>query len=107
MAGGGVDREALWAALDGLDAAFDRVLGLDCQALTTGEQLALLERFERLRRRLPAAEHPLINAVARQATPEELDGKLSHAIAEATLISRADAARRIKEAANTGDPATA
>src|ERR1700758_4719706 len=102
MAGGGVDREALSAALDGMDAAFDRVLEFDCQALTTREQLALLERFERLRRRLPAAEHPLINAVARQATPEELGGKLSHAIAESTLISRADAARRINEAADLG-----
>ena len=90
------------AALDGLDAAFDRVAGFDCQALTTPEQLALLERFERLRRRIPAVEHPLINAVARQATPEELGGKLSHAIAEATLISRAEAARRIKEAADLG-----
>jgi hypothetical protein len=103
MAGGsGVDREALSAALDGIDAAFDRVLEFDCQASTTGEQLGLLERFERLRRRLPAVEHPLINAVARQATPEELGGKLSHAIAEATLISRAEAARRIKEAADLG-----
>jgi Domain of unknown function (DUF222) len=92
----------LSAALDGLDAAFDRVLEFDCQALTTREQLALLERFERLRRRIPGAEHPLINAVARQATPEELGGKLSHAIAEATLISRAEAARRIKEAADLG-----
>jgi hypothetical protein len=35
MAGGGVDREALSAALDGLDAAFERVLEFDCQALTT------------------------------------------------------------------------
>src|SRR5246127_1869156 len=102
MAGGGVDREALSAALDGLDAAFDRVLECDCQTLTTPEQLAVLERFERWRRRIPAAEHPLINAIARQATPEELGGKLSPAIAEATLISRAEAARRINEAADLG-----
>src|SRR6201997_336628 len=102
MAGGGVDREALSAALDGMDAAFDQVLEFDCQTLTTPEQLALLERFERLRRRIPAGEHPLINAVARQATPEELGGKLSHAIAEATLISRAAAARRSNEAADRG-----
>ena len=66
----------------------------DCEALVTREQLALLERFERLRRRIPAVEHPLINSVARQATPEELGGKLSHAIAEATLISRAEAPAR-------------
>src|SRR5947209_9305202 len=97
-----VDREALSAAVDEFDAAFDRVAEFDCEALTTREQLALLERFERMRRRLPALEHPLINSVARQATAEELGGKLSHAIAEATLISRAEASRRVKEAADLG-----
>lgn len=51
----------------------------------------LLERVERVRRRLPALEHPLINSLARQATPEEFGGKLSHAIAEWTLTSRAEA----------------
>ncbi|MDT5260600.1 MAG: hypothetical protein QOD10_5680 [Mycobacterium sp.] len=81
-----------------MDAAFDRVAKFDCEALSTPEQLALLERFERLRRRLPALEHPLINSIARQATPEELGGKLSHAIAEATLISRAVARLRAARA---------
>jgi Domain of unknown function (DUF222) len=99
---GVVDREALTAALDVLDAAFDKATGFDCEALSTREQLVLLERFERLRRRIPAAEHPLINSLARQATAEELGGKLSHAIAEWTLISRAEAARRINEAADLG-----
>ncbi len=102
MAGNGVDREALAAALDTLDAAFERVAGFDCEALTTPEHLALLGRFERCRRRLPALEHPLINALRRQATPAELGGKLEHAIAEATLISRREAARRIAEAADLG-----
>src|SRR6201998_4612035 len=102
MAGRGGDREGVVAGLVGLYAAFDRVVEFACQALTTSEQLALLERFERLRRRIPAAEHPVINAVARQATPEELGGKLSHAIPESTLISRAEASRRINEAADLG-----
>ncbi|MCV7342406.1 DUF222 domain-containing protein [Mycobacterium haemophilum DSM 44634] len=62
----------------------------------------LLERVERVRRRIPAVEHPMINQLARQATPEELGGRLSHAIAEWTLISRAEAARRIREAADLG-----
>jgi hypothetical protein len=97
-----VDREALSGALDALDAAFDKVAEFDCEALVTREQLALLERFERHRRRIPSLEHTLINALGRQATPAELGGKLSHAIAEATLISRAEASRRIKEAADLG-----
>ncbi|HUH67429.1 MAG TPA: HNH endonuclease signature motif containing protein, partial [Mycobacterium sp.] len=99
---GVVDREAITATFDALDAAVDTVAGLDFDALTTREWLVLLERCERVRRRLPAVEHPLINSLARQATPEELGGKLSHAIAEWALISRAEAARRIREAADLG-----
>ncbi|BBX74087.1 hypothetical protein MSHI_19930 [Mycobacterium shinjukuense] len=97
-----MDREVITAAFDALDAGVDAVLGLDCEALSTQERLVLLERVERVRRRLPAAEHPLINQLARQASAEELGGKLAHAIAEWTLISRAEATRRIAEAAELG-----
>jgi len=91
------------AAFDALDAAVDGVAALDCDALTTREWLAWLERCERVRRRLPALEHAPINHLDRQATAEELGGKLSHAIAEWTLISRAEASRRVKEAADLGE----
>ena len=100
--GGIVDREAITAAFDALDAAVDGVAELDFDALTTRECLALLERCERVRRRLPVLEHQLINHLARQATPEELGGKLSHAVADWTLISRAEASRRIREAGDLG-----
>ena len=98
-----MDREAITAAFDTLDAALEAVAGLRFDALTTREWLGLLERCERVRRRLPAAEHPLINNLARQATAEELGGTLSHAIADWTLTSRAEAARRIREAADLGE----
>jgi hypothetical protein len=97
-----IDREALSAAFDTINGAFDELIEQDCDALLPREQLALLRQCEKVRRRLPAVEHPLINGLARQATPEELGGKLSHAIAEATLISRAEASRRIREAADLG-----
>lgn len=100
--GGVVDREAITAAFAALDAAVDTVVDLDFDALTTREWLALLGRCETVRRRLPVPEHQLINNLARQATAEELGGKLSHAVAEWTLISRAEAARRINEAADLG-----
>jgi len=100
--GGVVDREAITAAFDALDAALDTVVGLNFDALTTHEWLVLLERCERVRRRIPVPEHQLINHLGRQATPEELGGKLSHAIGEWTLITRAEAARRIREAADLG-----
>jgi hypothetical protein len=44
----------------------------------------------------------VINELQQEATPAELGGKLSHAIADATLISRADAGRRVREAADLG-----
>ncbi|ULP40589.1 HNH endonuclease signature motif containing protein [Mycobacterium lentiflavum] len=98
-----MDREAVTAAFDALDAALDDVVGLETEMLCTRERLVLLERTERVRRRLPALEHRLINQIARQATPAELGGKLSHAIAEWTLISRAEAGRRVREAADLGE----
>ena len=91
------------AAFAALEAAVDGVAALEFDALTTPERLALLQRCERVRRRIPAVEHPLINSLARQATPEELGGKLSYAVAEWTLTSRAEAARRIRAAADLGE----
>ncbi|MGO9250407.1 MAG: hypothetical protein ACLP5J_03175, partial [Mycobacterium sp.] len=75
-AAGVVDLEAITAAFDAVDAAVDAVLGLNVDALSTYDQLLLLERCEKARRRIPAIEHPLINNLARQATPEELGGTL-------------------------------
>ena len=96
------DWKAITAAFDALDAAMDTVVGLKFEALDTHERLVLMERCERVRRRVPAVEHPLLNQLGRQATAEELGGKLSHAVAEWALISRAEASRRIKEAADLG-----
>jgi len=102
MAGSVVDLREATVAFDVVDAALDKAGGLNCGALATPELLELLERCERVRRRLPSVEHPLINVLARQATPEELGAKLSHVLADCTLISRAEASRRIKEASDLG-----
>ncbi len=100
--GGIVDRDSINAAFDALDDALEGVGALSFDVLSPRECLAFLARSEKARRRLPVAEHQLINHVARQATPAELGGKLSHALAERVLISRAEAARRIREAADLG-----
>jgi hypothetical protein len=99
---GSSSREEIEEVFAALDAELDRLCGLSFEALTTHERLVLLQRCERARRRLPAAEHPLINQLVRQATPEELGGKVSHAVAEWTLISRAEANRRVHDAADLG-----
>ncbi|GAA4541185.1 DUF222 domain-containing protein [Mycobacterium paraffinicum] len=83
---------------DALDADLDRACELSFDTSNTQQCLDFLERCERLRRQLQAVEHPLINNLAHQATPEELGGTLPHAIAEAALIGRAEASRRVREA---------
>lgn len=95
-------RERLSAVLDRLDDELDALNALDFEGLTTPERLATLTRLERLRRRLPVAEHQLINQLASQATPAELGHKLSTALSRQLLISRRDANRRIAEAADLG-----
>ncbi len=87
---------------DALDAEVDRACALVLDALTVQQQLAVLERCERLRRRIPVIEHPLLNSLARQAPLQELGGGLAHALTERTLISRHEASRRIKEARDLG-----
>jgi hypothetical protein len=95
-------REEIATAFDALHAAVDRLLGLSFDVLTTPELLAMLEQLEHEARRLPVPGHELINQLGRQAAPIELGGKLAHALANRLRITRADAKRRIDEAAELG-----
>ncbi len=96
-------REEITAVVDALDADMDRACELSFDALTTPERLALLERFERVRRRLPAAEHGLINQIGDQADEAELGGRLPAALADRLRITRSEANRRVAEAADLGE----
>jgi hypothetical protein len=87
---------------DALDADLNHACELSFDALTTPERLRILERLEKVARRLPVPGHQLINQLAGPAGPEELGGKLSHALADRLRITRADAARRVAEAADLG-----
>jgi hypothetical protein len=97
------DGDAATAAFNTLDDALETALGLNGEMLHNRERLAMLQRYEQVRRRLTAGEHPLINQLARDATPDELGGKLSHAIADWTHTSRAEVGRRVREAADLGE----
>ncbi|MEE2855534.1 MAG: HNH endonuclease signature motif containing protein [Actinomycetota bacterium] len=99
---GSSDQQDVDAVFDALDAAWDRACALNLDALSPQQQLAVLRRCEKQRRRIPAVEHPLINSPVRQAPSVELGGSVVHALAEATLISRTEASRRIKEARDLG-----
>jgi Domain of unknown function (DUF222) len=95
-------REEIVEVFDALEADYKRALDLTFDVLTTPERLRVLERWERMRRWQPAVEHALINQLAEQADPTELGGKLAPALANRLRISRAEASRRIHEAADLG-----
>jgi len=95
-------REAIGAVLDGLTAFVDRACALSFDAVTTPERLAFLERLEAVARRLPVPGHALINGLVQTSTPAEIGGKLPHVLADRLRITRAEANRRINEAADLG-----
>jgi len=96
------DRDSVVAVLDRLDADVDELTELSFDALTTPELLRVVERLEKVARRLPVPGHGLINALVQHATPAELGGKLSHVLADRLRITRGDASRRVAEAADLG-----
>jgi hypothetical protein len=96
-------REEIVEVLDALETDYKRALDLTFDVLTTPERLRVLERWEQMRRWQPAVEHALINQLAEQADATELGGKLAPALANRLRISRAEASRRIHEAADLGE----
>jgi hypothetical protein len=95
-------REEIVASVGALRAAWKCVLDLTFDALTTPERLNLLEGFEVFRRQIPAVEHALINELA-HVEPSELGGKLPAVLANRLRITRAEASRRVHEAADLGE----
>ncbi|MBV8293107.1 MAG: HNH endonuclease [Mycobacterium sp.] len=96
-------REEIVEVFDALKADLERALELSFDALTTPERLAMLRCCEKMRRQLPAIEHPLINQIGEQADATELGGKLTSALANRLCITRGEASRRIHEAADLGE----
>jgi hypothetical protein len=93
--------EEVVEVLDGLRAAMKRAVDLTFDVLTTPERLNVLESLEQLRRQQPAVEHRLINELT-HIEASELGGKLAAVLADRLRISRAEASRRIHEAADLG-----
>ncbi|MEB4211721.1 HNH endonuclease signature motif containing protein [Mycobacterium sp. 94-17] len=96
------NREDIQGDVNALREAVSRLQEHSYEALTNPERLALLETLEREARRLRAPSYQLINQVGEQADSVELGGRLSWALAERLHISRAEAGRRIAEAADLG-----
>jgi len=96
-------REEIVEVFDALDDDMDRLCELSFDVFTTPEGLRALERLERVARRLRSPQHALINQLGAQAGEEELGGKLRSALADRLRITKAEAGRRIDEAADLGE----
>ncbi len=94
--------EAIEQRLDALHKAVSGLVGLSFDGLTTRQRFQLLDRLERETRRLPVPRHELVNGIRHEAIPAEIGGKVSHALADRLRISRAEAARWIREAEDLG-----
>ena len=95
-------REEIVEVFDALDSDLDRLSELTFDVFTTPERLRALERLERVARRLRTPEHALINGLDEQAGEEELGGTLRSALADRLRITKAEASRRIADAADLG-----
>ncbi|WP_459971737.1 13E12 repeat family protein, partial [Mycobacterium sp. MUNTM1] len=96
------DREQIQADVDALCAVASRFQEHSYAALTNPERLGILETLERVARKLQAPSHQLINQLGEQGDSTELGGKLSWVLADRLHITRAEAGRRISEAADLG-----
>ena len=96
-------REETIEVFNALDDDVDRLCELSFDVFTTPERLRALERLERVARRLRAPQHALINQLEAQACEEELGGTLRVALADRLRITKAEAGRRIAEAAELGE----
>jgi hypothetical protein len=63
------------AALDDLEAAWDKLASVPLTTLSAGQVLAVLDRLETQRRRQPAIEHTLLNQLQAQATAKDMGAK--------------------------------
>jgi hypothetical protein len=95
-------REEIDEVFRAVDDDVDRLCELSFDAFTTPERLRALERLERVARRLRPPQHALINQLGAQASAEELGGNLRSALADRLRITKAEAVRRIGEAADLG-----
>jgi len=90
--------------LDGVAAigtAITTLAGLCTNTLTTRERLEALADLASLTRRLAAVENDLISGLQRQATHAELAGSLAETLSRVTLITPAEANRRVTDAEDT------
>lgn len=91
------------AALDAVEAAYEKFAALSLDGLTVPELLAVLSRREVVAWRQPAVDHGVIARLAAECSPSQLGAKnLTDVLSRRLRISRREARRRIGEAQDLG-----
>jgi len=87
------------AALDSVDAAYHRLLGLPLHTLTRSERVQLLQRLDALGKQLAAFDRQLVGRLITEAAPAQFGGATWPEVLSRRLrISRAEAERRVAAA---------
>jgi hypothetical protein len=87
------------AALDALDAAFDKVLDLPLHSLTWSERIQLLRQVDRMGKEMAAFDRRLLGRLITEAAPAQFGGATwAEVLSRRLRISRAEAERRVAAA---------
>lgn len=90
-------------AVAALRAAYDAFAACDVDSLTRTELVAVLDEYETLTCQLPSQSHRLLARLQADATPHEMGAKSWNEVLRIRWrLSTAEAARRVKEAAELG-----
>lgn len=104
--GGVISSEAVFAAVEEVEAAHQKLLRLSLETLTGRELVAVQNRLERVRRCDAVIDHALISRLALEDPKTLGASSLAEVMCTALLISNEEARRRIKSAEALG-PRTA
>ena len=95
-------REAVFAALDALDADADAVAGLSLDALSERDCVVVAERLNRIARKIPGAQYEVVNQLSERAVASDIGGPLPRVLADRLTIRPGAARRLIKDAHQLG-----
>ena len=95
-------REAVFAALDRLDADAEALGRLSFEPLSESDCLSVAERLMSVARRVPGFHYDLVNQLLERAVPSDVGGPLPRVIADRLRIRPSAARRLINEAEQLG-----
>ena len=99
----GSDRATIFAAYAAAEDVITELNAFDYSGLSVADQLELLSRREKLRRRFPVADHALLAGLQAQGTPKDIGGKNWADVLRIRLhISSEDARRRVRHGEHLG-----